>query len=206
MHPVPVVYGMTIGEYARMVNGEGWLNNRVKCDLKVIPLDNYTHETRCNLVVKPSPNLPNPIAVGLYPSLCFFEGTSISVGRGTSFPFQVYGHPDFGWGTFSFTPESIPGVSLHPPLEGKLCRGEDLRKFYIEQPADSGRIILTWLINAYKAFHCKTSFFNSYFNKLAGNATLQKEITQGTSEKEIRQSWKPGIEKFKKTRKKYLLY
>ena len=189
-----------------MVNGEGWLKNKIKCDLRVIPLDNYTHEARCNLAVKPSPNLPNPVAVNLYASLCFFEGTSISIGRGTAFPFQVYGHPDLGWGTFYFTPKSIPGASLHPPLEGRLCRGEDLRKFYKEHPADSGRIILTWLIKAYNAFDCKASFFNSYFNKLAGNATLQKQITQGTSEKEIRQSWKPGIEKFKKIRKKYLLY
>ena len=206
MHSVPVVYGMTIGEYARMVNGEGWLKNKVKCDLRVIPLANYLHQTRCVLSVKPSPNLPNQTAINLYPSLCLFEGTKISIGRGTTFPFQVYGHPELNYGTFAFTPVSIPGVSLHPPLEGRKCRGEDLRNYYSLNPNDSGRIILGWIIQAYRNWDDKKNFFTDYFNKLAGNASLREQIIQGKSEKEIRQSWKPGIEKFKKIRAKYLLY
>ncbi|MCX6266310.1 MAG: DUF1343 domain-containing protein [Bacteroidetes bacterium] len=206
MHPVPVVYGMTIGEYAQMVNGEAWLKNMVRCSLTIIPLENYSHQAHCTLSAKPSPNLPNPAAITLYPSLCFFEGTNISIGRGTSFPFQVYGHPALSYGNFSFTPESIPGVSLHPPLEGKTCRGEDLRSFYKDNPNDSGRIILTWLLKAHQGWNGKTAFFTDYFNRLAGNSTLQQQITQGKSEKDIRQSWKPGIEKFKKIRSKYLLY
>jgi uncharacterized protein YbbC (DUF1343 family) len=206
MHPVPVVYGMTIGEYARMVNGEGWLKNGVKCDLRVIPMENYTHQTRCQLPVRPSPNLPNAASVSLYPSLCLFEGTSISIGRGTSFPFQVYGHPDLCYGSFSFTPESLPGYSLHPPLEGRKCRGEDLRNYYQVNPAESGKINLQWLKKAYDGWKGDAPFFNDYFNKLAGNDTLQGQIIRGKSEKEIRESWKPGMEKFKKIRKKYLIY
>ncbi|MCX6306518.1 MAG: DUF1343 domain-containing protein [Bacteroidetes bacterium] len=206
MHPVPVVYGMTIGEYARMVNGEGWLKNRMKCDLRVIQLENYTGGSRCVLTEKPSPNLPCPEAVSLYPSLCFFEGTPVSVGRGTAFPFQVYGHPELSYGTFSFTPESITGASGHPPQEGKICHGEDLRKYYQENPGEAGRITLKWLIKAFHGWNGKTAFFTDYFNKLAGNATLQKQIIEGKSETEIRQSWKPAIGKFKKIRKKYLLY
>jgi uncharacterized protein YbbC (DUF1343 family) len=206
MHPVPVVYGMTIGEYALMVNGEGWLKNMVRCELQVIPIENYTRQTQCVLPAKPSPNLPNIIAIRLYPSLCFFEGTSISIGRGTSFPFQVYGHPELGYGNFLFTPESIPGASLHPPMEGRICRGEDLRNFYTDNPGETGKIILGWLIKAYQDWNDKTPFFTDYFNTLAGNATLQQQIIQGESEKKIRLSWKPGIEKFKKVRRKYLIY
>ncbi len=206
MHSVPVAYGMTIGEYARMVNGEGWLKNKVKCDLKVVPLKNYTHQTRCILPVKPSPNLPNATAVNLYPSLCFFEGTHISVGRGTPFPFQVYGHPEFKHGSFSFTPESLHNATFHPPLAGVKCYGEDLRQFYSENPTESGKLILRWLINAYQEWNGNPGFFTAYFNTLAGNATLQEQIKQRKSEKEIRQSWQPGIKKFKKIRSKYLLY
>jgi uncharacterized protein YbbC (DUF1343 family) len=206
MHPVPVVYGMTIGEYARMVNGEGWLKNNVKCDLRIIPLKNYTHQMRYALPVKPSPNLPNPLSVYLYPSLCFFEGTQISVGRGTSFPFQVYGHPDLTYGNFYFTPESIPGVSNHPVSEGRLCRGEDLRNFDPGNQVDPGKIILKWLLQAYQGSEKKNDFFNAYFNRLTGNATLQQQIISGKTEKDIRKSWQPGINKFKKIRLKYLLY
>ncbi len=206
LHPVPVVYGMTIGEYGRMVNGEGWLKNKIKCDMQVVPLGNYNHQTRYRVPVKPSPNLPNPEAVYLYPSLCFFEGTCISVGRGTSFPFQVYGHPELTYGTFSFIPESTPGVSLHPPLEGRTCFGEDLRQFYADNPGESGKLLLRWLIRACRDWNGQTPFFTGYFDKLAGNSSLQKQIINGKSEKEIRQSWIPGIKKFMKVREKYLLY
>ena len=206
MHQVPVVYGMTIGEYARMVNGEGWLKGGKKCDLRVIPMKNYTHRTRCILPAKPSPNLPNPTAVGLYPSLCFFEGTKISVGRGTPFPFQVYGYPGLNSCKFSFIPQSMPGAVLRPPLEGLKCCGEDLRNYYTEHHGESGKIVLAWLIKAYLGWHEKKDFFTNYFNQLAGNATLKQQIIDRKSEKEIRQSWKPGIEKFKKIRSKYLLY
>ena len=167
------------------------MKNKVKCDLKVIPLVNYTHQTRCLITAKPSPNLPNPAAINLYPSLCFFEGTNISIGRGTTFPFQVYGHPDLSYGTFSFTPVSIPGASLHPPMEGRKCYGEDLRKYYSDKPNESGKIILIWLMKAYKGWKGGSDFFTDYFNKLAGNANLQKQIIQGKSEREIRESWKP---------------
>jgi uncharacterized protein YbbC (DUF1343 family) len=206
MHPVPAVYGMTIGEYARMVNGEGWLANGVKCELQVIPLADYNHETRYDLPVRPSPNLTNSNAVYLYPSLCFFEGTVISVGRGTSFPFEVYGHPDLKTGTFTFTPASIPGVSLHPPYEGRLCRGLDLRGYAAQHPEGSQQINLAWLLGAYCDWQGRPGFFTGYFNKLAGNATLQQQILKGKTEKEIREGWKAGIEKFKKIRAKYLLY
>ncbi len=206
LHPVPVVYGMTIGEYACMVNGQGWLKGGMKCDLRVIPMENYTHRSRCVLPERPSPNLPNEIAVKLYPSLCFFEGTCISAGRGTPYPFQVYGYPGSGFGTFMFTPESIPGISLHPPLEGEKCNGEDLRNYYVSHPADEGKLNLNWLIKAYNGRDKTKPFFNGFFNKLAGNATLQQQITDGISEKKIRESWKPGIEKFRKIRQKYLIY
>ncbi len=206
LHPVPVVYGMTIGEYATMVNGEGWLKNGVKCNLRVIPVKNYTHLDRCVLPAKPSPNLPNEGAILLYPSLCFFEGTYVSVGRGTPFPFQVYGHPDLKYGKFIFTPAGIPGVSAHPPLEGERCFGEDLRGYYMKNPGEPGKITLTWLLKSYKSWKVKNTFFTDYFEKLAGNSILRQQITQGKSEKEIRQSWQAGIEKFKKIRKKYLLY
>jgi len=206
MHPVPVVYGMTIGEYACMVNGEGWMKNGVKCDLRVIPLENYNHSARTGIPVKPSPNLINLNAILLYPSLCFFEGTSLSIGRGTPFPFEVYGHPDLGYGNFYFTPESIRGVSLHPPMEGRNCRGEDLRDFYTIHSGESGKIYLGWIIRAYQDWRDKSAFFTGYFDKLAGNSLLRQQIIQGKSEKEIRESWDAGIKKFKRIRGKYLMY
>jgi len=206
MHPVPVVYGMTIGEYARMVNGEGWLKNRIKCDLRIIPLAGYTHNTRYVIPVRPSPNLPDANAVLLYPSLCLFEGTKISVGRGTDFPFEVYGNPDLNYASFTFTPRSIPGVSDHPLFEGQECRGEDLREYYKNNPADSGRIVLQWIIKCYREWTDKTTYFSGYFNKLAGNSKLQQQISQGRSESEIRRSWEAGLNKFRKIREKYLLY
>ncbi len=205
MHPVPVVYGMTIGEYACMVNGEKWLKNGLKCDLKVIRLTNYNHETMVELTEKPSPNLPNPNAVWLYPSLCLFEGTTFSIGRGTGFPFEVFGHPQMKSAPFSFTPRSIPGASLHPPFENRECHGIDLRGFLVKHPEQKGRIQLGWLL---AGFHSSSpdGFFNDYFNKLAGNATLQRQIREGKPETEIRASWQKGISRFLKIRKRYLLY
>ena len=206
LHPVPVVYGMTIGEYACMVNGEKWLKNNVNCDLTVIRLTNYTHRIKCDLPLSPSPNLPNLNAVYLYPSLCFFEGTTISIGRGTTFPFEVIGHPEMKSGTFFFTPRSIQGASLHPPFEGQECRGIDLRGYLLKYPDRQGKINLAWLLETFREFNQDPLFFTGYFNKLAGNATLQQQIKAGKSEKEIRKSWQAGIEVFRKIRAKYLLY
>ena len=206
LHPVPVVYGMTIGEYACMVNGEGWLKNNVRCNLRVIRLGNYTHDSLCSIPVKPSPNLPDINAVYLYPSLCFFEGTIISVGRGTVFPFEVIGHPGWRSGNFSFTPHGKPGGSIHPPFEGKECRGIDLRGYMHDHPEMRGKIILSWLIEAFNDFKADSAFFTPYFNKLAGNSTLQQQIKQGKSEKQIRESWRKGLDKFRKVRAQYLLY
>ena len=206
MDPVPVVYGMTPGEYARMLNGEGWLGDSLQCDLTVIPCRNYTHRTYYELPVKPSPNLPNMRAVYLYPSLCFFEGTIMSVGRGTDFPFEVYGHPDYPAHNFSFTPRSIPGAALHPKYEGKVCYGVDLRHIPLKFCRDNRTLILDWVIDAYREMGKKPDFFNKYFDKLAGTDQLRKEILAGKDKYTIRWSWKKDVDAFKKIRKKYLLY
>ena len=206
LHPVPVVYGMTIGEYSRMVNGEGWMKDGIRCELEVVPLENWTHMTFVEIPVAPSPNLPTINAIYLYPSLCFFEGTDISIGRGTSYPFEVYGHPLMKGFSFSFIPESIPGKSLHPPHEKVLCRGLDLRDFYTMHPAMYGRINLSWLMMAFKNLESNPDFFTAYFDKLAGTDSLRRQIINGMSETEIRQSWQNGIESFKSVRQKYLLY
>ena len=170
MHPVPVVYGMTIGEYARMINEEGWLKNGVICDLNVIPLENYTHGSLYELPAKPSPNLTTMNAVWLYPSLCFFEGTIVSIGRGTDFPFEVFGHPHLKGFSYSFTPENKKGMSQNPLYRGQPCLGLDLRDFYSTHPKMKGRINLSWLIMAFKDLGSKPDFFNDYFDKLAGNS------------------------------------
>lgn len=206
LHPIPVVYGMTIGEYARMVNGEQWLSGKITCDLTVVPLSGYTRQTRMKFLAPPSPNLSDSNALYLYPSLCFFEGTIMSVGRGTPFPFEVFGHPDFPDTTFAFTPVSIPGKALHPPFEGMTCRGIDLRDFYELNPGCLGGINLCWLITAYERMKRKEEFFNNYFDKLAGSDALRKNILRGKNEEEIRRSWKADLLKFKKIRSRYLLY
>jgi len=206
MHAVPVVYGMTIGEYAKMVNGEGWLKGGVSCDLSVLPLENYTHLTSWFPLAKPSPNLPDANSILLYPSLCFFEGTVVSVGRGTSFPFEVYGHPGMQGYTFSFTPQAIQGMDSKPMYREKVCFGENLQHYYDDHPADKGRINLSWLIRAYNFLGSRPDFFNPYFDQLAGTATLQEQIIKGMKEEDIRNSWKAGIEGFKKIRARYLLY
>jgi uncharacterized protein YbbC (DUF1343 family) len=207
MHPVPIVHGMTMGEYAQMINGEGWLRNHVKCQIKIIRVANYTHQMTYSLPIHPSPNLSTNQAVLLYPSLCLFEGTTLSVGRGTLFPFQVVGHPLLkGIYPFSFTPVSIPGVSDNPPQKGQTCYGIDLRKYNTKNILKNGKLNLSWIISLYKAFPDKAHFFNAYFTRLAGSPELQKQIEAGKSEEEIRMSWEPGLSKYKLMRKKYLLY
>jgi uncharacterized protein YbbC (DUF1343 family) len=205
MHPVPIVYGMTIGEYALMVNGEHWLKNGVRCELKVISCRNYTHDTRYQLPVKPSPNLPNMYSVYLYPSLCLFEGTVVSVGRGTDHPFEIIGHPDYQTGPYAFTPKSIRGVSEKPIYAGKQCFG-----LYLSENAmrirQQGQIDLSWIIEMYKSLNLNDQFFNAYFDKLAGNSELRLQIMQGMDPILIRESWQKDLTKFKKTRNKYLLY
>lgn len=207
MHPVPIVHGMTMAEYARMINGEGWLKNHVKCRLKIIKLANYRHNMLYNLPIHPSPNLSANQAILLYPSLCLFEGTALSVGRGTAFPFQVVGHPLLkGIYPFSFTPVSIPGVSDNPPQKAQVCYGIDLRKYNIDNIVKSGKLNLSWIIGLYKAFPDKAHFFNAYFTKLAGSETLRRQIEAGKTAEEIRRSWEPQLSRYKLMRKKYLLY
>lgn len=201
MHQIPVLHGMTIAEYAKMINGEKWLKNDVQCNLTVIPCLNYKHEASYSLPVKPSPNLPNDQAINLYASLCFFEGTNVSVGRGTEKQFQIYGSPYLNNNGFSFTPKPNLGAK-DPVWNGKECFGEDLTK--IEKVK---RLELKWLIKAYKEnAQTKTPFFNDFFTKLAGTKKLQQQIESGVSETEIRKSWEKGLKDFKETRKKYLLY
>ena len=199
LHPVPIVYGMTIGEYGLMINGEGWLENNLKVDLEVIKLKNYNHKLKYEPPIRPSPNLPNIQSIYLYPSLAFLEKTEVSVGRGTTIQFQIYGHPDFK-GDFSFTPQPNFG-SQYPKLKGVLSYGEDLRNYKI-----SNMIELKWLINSFTQINDKNNFFRGDFDKLSGTSNLKKQIIEGLSESEIRDSWKEGLEKFKKIRKKYLLY
>jgi uncharacterized protein YbbC (DUF1343 family) len=205
MDPVPVVHGMTVGEYAEMINGEGWLRNGLKCDLSVIKCVNYTHKTLYELPVKPSPNLPNLTSVYLYPSLCFFEGTAISLGRGTSFPFQVFGSPDLPDRGFSFIPQSVPGAK-NPPLLGIKCFGMDLRDAIKKKLVPVSEINLDWVIKAYKDFPQRDKFFTPYFDTLAGGPILREQIQKGMTAEQIKATWKEGLEKFAKIRERYLLY
>lgn len=203
MHPIPVVYGLTIGELAGMINGEGWLRKGVRCELEVIPCANYTHSTSYSLPVSPSPNLSNDHAIRLYPSTCFFEGTILSEGRGTAMPFEVYGHPDLE-GDFSFTPIEIPGVSGNPKFKDQLCVGEDLRDFI--PPDGWTRIHLGWLLDAYEKFPEKSDFFIPYFEKLAGTKQLRIQIEAGWDETKIRSSWQKDLKSFQEKRENYLIY
>ncbi|MCC8423843.1 exo-beta-N-acetylmuramidase NamZ domain-containing protein [Mucilaginibacter sp. UR6-11] len=207
MHPIPVSHGMTIGEYAQMINGEGWLKNGVQCKLKIIKVANYKHSAAYVLPVNPSPNLNTVQSVLLYPSICLFEGTALSLGRGTMLPFVQIGHPLLkGKYRYSFTPVSLAGMSEDPPQKNKICYGIDLRNYDTNTLKKSGHINLAWLIELYRAFPDKAHFFNAYFLKLAGTEQLRKQIEAGKSETEIRQSWAAGLTKFKAMRKKYLLY
>ena len=202
MHPVPVVHGMTVGEYAKMINGEGWLENGIQCELKIISVANYYHKKTYNLPIKPSPNLPNAKAVNLYSSLCFFEGTNVSSGRGTSTQFQVFGSPFLNLEKYNyeFTPKPNLGAK-NPMHNGVKCFGKDL--------TDSeflSSINLKWLIDAYNNTSNKSDFFNPFFTKLAGQTQLQQQIESGTSANDIRESWQKELEAFKKIRANYLLY
>ncbi len=206
MHPVPVVHGMTIGEYARMINGERWLKNGAQCQLTVIPMLNYTHDSLYHLPIAPSPNLQTDNAILLYPSLCFFEGTTISVGRGTTMPFEVVGCPSYSDKSFSFVPKPIKGVSNNPLHNGKTCYGNDLQKAGA-QIIKNKRLNLSFLITMYQKSDKNTFFLkNNFFEKLAGTRNLRKQIKSGMSETAIRKSWEPALTEYKQMRKKYLLY
>src|SRR5690554_1789831 len=202
MHPIPVVHGMTIGEYAQMINGDGWLKNKMKCDLVVIEMNNYVHKKPYSLSIKPSPNLSNDQSINLYPSLCFFEGTFVNAGRGTNMQFQVFGAPSLPAAQFPFTytPQTNEGAK-DPKFKGQLCYGKDLR-----QPPPLDKLNLEWIIEVYEADGRKSNFFTSFFTLLAGTEQLQQQIEQGLSASEIRDSWKDGLDGFRQIRAKYLLY
>ena len=204
MHEIPVIYGLTIGEYGKMVNGEKWLKNGVQSRYTLIPMQHYHKKQRYGVSDKPSPNLPNDRAINLYPSLCFFEGTQVSVGRGTDMPFQIYGSPWTKNGTFQFTPKPNFGAK-DPFLNGQLCFGENLS----EKNLDLRTLNIGWLLNAYKDYKNPTQDFflkNLFFDKLAGSDELRKQIIAGKSAEEIKNSWKDGLEKFQKIRAKYVVY
>lgn len=202
--PIPIVHGMTLGELALMINGEGWLTDKRKCELTVIPCENYKHSTLYELPIPPSPNLPNIKSIYLYPSTCFFEGTVMSLGRGTSLPFQVYGHPDYKGSNYSFTPQSISGAK-NPPLLGKKCYGVDLSgtddKYIRKQGID-----LSYVIDAYKNLNIGSKFFTSFFDLLAGCSYIREMIEQGCDADEIKARWQDDVIKFKKQRAPYLIY
>ncbi|MGB0487044.1 MAG: exo-beta-N-acetylmuramidase NamZ family protein, partial [Flavobacteriaceae bacterium] len=200
MHPIPIVHGMTIGEYALMINGQGWLDNKLSCDLKIIKMKNYDRKIVYNTPLKPSPNLPNTKSINLYPSLCLFEGTNVSIGRGTNSQFQIIGNPDWKQYNFSFTPVSMPGAKF-PKHKDIKCFGIDLKN-----TKRLSQINLKWILEAYNVTNNKEEFFSKGFDRLAGNYELRKQIKEGKTEKEIKLSWKEDIQKFKKVRSKYLLY
>ncbi|WP_016991288.1 exo-beta-N-acetylmuramidase NamZ domain-containing protein [Flavobacterium sp. ACAM 123] len=200
MHTIPVLHGMTIGEYAKMINGEKWLKDGISCTLSVIPCSYYNRNMKYNLPVKPSPNLPNEQAINLYASLCFFEGTNVSVGRGTEKQFQIYGSPYLPKSAFSFVPKPNMGAQ-NPVYNGVECYGEDL-----SSQTEVGQLELKWIIKAYKITSDRSKFFNPFFTKLAGTIQLQQQIEAELSETDIRQSWQNGLAQFKKMRAKYLIY
>lgn len=200
MHPVPIVHGMTIAEYAQMINGQSWLKNNVRCDVQLITMLNYNRDMFYHIPIKPSPNLPNDQAINLYPSLCFFEGTNVNAGRGTDKQFQIYGSPYLKNQNFEYTPKPNAGAK-HPKHEGKLCYGQDL-----SATEKQSAINLSYLINAYKNTSNKEEFFNSFFTKLAGTEQLQQQILAGMDANAIKATWQKDLDAFKLTRKKYLLY
>jgi len=207
LHPVPLLYGMTIGEYAMMINGEGWLKEGIRCDLTVIPLQNYRHSDFYHLSIKPSPNLPNDLSIALYPSLALFEGTVFSAGRGTTKQFQLYGAPHYSKRGFSFVPESRDGAS-HPKHKGKVCYGVDLSRTDLQAIRSSKRMNLSYLLDAYRHSSDKEGFFlkNNFFDRLAGSDALRQDVIAGKSEQAIRAHWEEDLRRFEKVRRKYLLY
>lgn len=202
--PIPVVHGMTLGEIALMINGEKWLPQGRRCDLTVIPCENYTHQTEYRLPIAPSPNLPDMQSVYLYPSICLFEGTVMSLGRGTPFPFQVYGHPDFKGSTFSFTPRSVPGAK-YPPFLNRRCYGVDLRNLSQQDIRENG-FDLSHVIDAYCNLNLGDKFFTPFFEKLTGVDYIRQDIIAGKSAREIKAKWSCDVLKFRKQRRPYLLY
>lgn len=202
MEPIPVVHGCTLGELAQMINGEGWLSDDLSCTLTIVPVANYTHQTSYSLPVKPSPNLPNDVAVRLYPSLCFFEATNASIGRGTIFPFQVIGYPDPSMGKFMFTPESTSGAK-NPLQMGKACYGDDLRRTSLDS-----RFSLSYFLMYYHRFKNEKDFLSSerWFNLLAGNDQLLKDIRAGKTLDAIEASWQDELGKYMELRSEYLIY
>ena len=204
MHPIPVVHGMTLGELARMIDGEGWLRDGLRCKLTVIPCRGYTHRSRYRLPTAPSPNLPNMRAVYLYPSLCFFEGTPVSLGRGTDFPFQAYGHPELQ-GDFSFTPRSNAGAK-NPPLKDKLCHGVDLRTSPSDERIWERGVDLGYVIDCYRQLNLGEKFFTPMFDRLTGTDYVRQMILQGAGADRIKARWADDVKRFKQTRKPYLLY
>jgi len=214
MFPIPITHGLTIAEFAQMANGQGWLANKMKCKLKIIPVANYNHSMYYELPVKPSPNLNTQQSVMLYPSVCLFEGTVLNLGRGTYFPFTVLGNPDLkGKYDFSFTPVSIKGMSETPQHMNQVCYGLDLRKYNMEDLLKKKQINLQWMMELYKAYPYKEKFFDytqskemGNINKLSGTTQFKEQIITGKSEAEIRKSWEPGLSEYKIMRKKYLLY
>ncbi|MFT4780694.1 MAG: hypothetical protein ACJAZK_002142 [Psychroserpens sp.] len=202
MHPIPVVHGMTIGEYAKMINGQGWLDHNIICDLTVIEMQNYKHDDTYSSPIKPSPNLPNAKSINLYPSLCFFEGTNVNAGRGTSKQFQIYGSPYLDKTVYNFKYIPMPNdASKYPKHDGVLCYGEDLSTH-----KDLNQLDLSYLIKAYQNSIDKTVFFNTFFTNLAGTKALQIQIESGVSEQDIRETWADGLSTFKKVRSMYLIY
>ncbi len=205
MHPVPVVYGMSIGEYARMINGEGWLKGQLKCDLTVVPCEGWNRDQPIVLPYAPSPNLPDSVSVMLYPSTCFFEGTAINEGRGTWRPFQVFGHPSLKGMPYSYVPKPIKGMSMTPKCAGQTCHGMDLKDEYCVI-LEMKRLNLAWLLLAYQKYEGKEPFFNALFDKLVGNTRVKQQIKEGKTEDEIRAGWQDDVAKFMDVRKKYLIY
>jgi len=214
MFPIPIAHGLTIAEFAQMLNGQGWLANKIKCKIKIIPVANYNHNMYYELPVKPSPNLNTQQSVMLYPSVCLFEGTVLNLGRGTYFPFTVLGNPDLkGKYDFSFTPVSIKGMSETPQHMNQVCYGIDLRKYNIDTLLKKKQLNLQWMMELYKAYPYKEKFFDytqskemGNINKLAGSPLFKDQIMTGKSEAEIRKSWEPGLSQYKIMRKKYLIY
>jgi uncharacterized protein YbbC (DUF1343 family) len=205
IYPIPIVYGMTIGEFATMVNGEGWLHGK-KCDLTVIPLEGYDHHMIVKLDCKPSPNLSTWQSIYLYPSLCLFEGTLMSIGRGTDYPFQVIGSPSYLPGSYTFKPRSIPGIADHPPYENRECYGLNITSFAENFGQNNHPFMLDWLVGIHDFYKDSTRFFNSYFDKLAGTDRLRKDILQGKTAQDIKNSWEADLQRFYLIRKKYLIY